>query len=47
MKYEKRMKIPPFTTDEGVRYLTNSIASLEISTISTAFVSDYSHGMGY
>lgn len=42
-EYEKKMRLPKYTTSDGVSYLTESYVSLENSIISDAFVSDVSH----
>ncbi len=39
-EYQKGMKIPPYTTEEGVSFLGGSLVSLENTTISDAFISD-------
>ncbi|MEF9921226.1 MAG: hypothetical protein RR741_08910, partial [Erysipelotrichaceae bacterium] len=41
-QYEKKLRLPSYTTDDGVTYLTESYVSLENSLISDAFVSDCS-----
>ncbi|MCR0384682.1 hypothetical protein MKC91_08270 [[Clostridium] innocuum] len=38
-QYKKRMTIPPFTTDDHISYLTNSVVSLDYLSITSAFVS--------
>lgn len=41
------MTIPPFTSDDYISYLKNSVFSLDYLSITSVFVSDHSHYSGY